>query len=131
MKSRFIASALVLALAGCMAVKDTSGIVVEKGRLVVHNARFASHFEMQYQLRRDTPANLLHVQAFVQNADDTDFAFQYRFEWKDADGMMLRETNPSWKTATIHGKDTIALEAVGESPSAADFRLVVKPLYYR
>lgn len=128
MKRLFVVLAFASAMAGCMAVKDTSGIVVEKGRLVVHNERFATHLGMQYQLRRETPTNLLHVQAFVQNADETDLTFQYRFEWKDEDGMILRETNPSWKIATIHGKDTLALEAVGESPCAADFRLVVKPL---
>lgn len=128
MKRLIVAIALVSALAGCQSVKNTSGIVVEKGRLVVHNERFATHLEMQYQLRRETPTNLVHVQAFVQNADETDITFQYRFEWKDEDGMILRETNPSWKIATVHGKDTVALEAVGESPYAADFRLIVKPL---
>lgn len=106
----------------------TDGMVIEKGRLVVYNQRFASHLEMKYQLRRQTTTNFIHVQAFLQNADTTDFTFQYRFEWKDADGMMLRETNPSWKVATIHGRDTVALEGVSENPDAADFRLVVKPL---
>ena len=113
-------------LAGCLT--DTSGIVVEKGKLVVHNQRLAAHLDMQYQLRRETPSNFIHVQAFVQNADESDFSFQYRFQWRDADGMMLRETIPVWKTATIHGRDTLALEGVSETPAAADFRLVIKPL---
>ena len=111
---------------GC--ATNTSGTVIEKGRLYVYNQRFASHLEMKYQLRRQTTTNFIHVQAFLQNADTSDFAFQYRFEWKDADGMVLPETNPSWKVATIHGRDTLALQGVSESPDAADFRLVVKPL---
>jgi len=118
--------ALATAFVGC--ITDNSGFVVEKGHLVVYNQRFASHLDMQYQLSRKTPTNFLHVQAFLQNADTMDFRFQYRFEWKDADGMMLRETNPAWKVATVHGRDTLALEGVSESPEAADFRLVVKPL---
>ena len=128
MKKLLALLAVAASFAGC--VTDTSGIVVEKGRLVVHNQRFASHLEMQYQLKRETPSNFVHVQAFLQNADSKDFSFQYRFEWKDADGMMLRETNPTWKVATIHGRDTLALEGVSESPHAADFRLVVKPLQH-
>jgi len=122
MKKLLSLLAVVAAFAGC--VTNESGIVVEKGRLIVHNQRFASHLEMQYQLRRETPSNFV----LLQNADVSDFTFQYRFEWKDADGMMLHETNPVWKVATVHARDTLALEGVSESPEAADFRLVVKPL---
>lgn len=121
----FLAAAS-LALCGCLS--DTAGVRVENERLIIDNFRFASHFSMTHQLRRNTATGFVHVQVWLQNADKNDIEFQYRFQWMDADGMLLDETTSAWRTARIHGRDRLALEGVSESPLAADFRLVVRPL---
>lgn len=117
---------IAVAFAGC--ITDTSGIVVEKGKLTVHNRRLASHMSLTHHLKRDTTTGFVHVQAVLQNADYGDIQFQYRFEWYDADGMLIEETSPMWHTARVHGKDRKVLEGVSESRQAADFRLVVRAL---
>ena len=112
--------------AGC--ISDTSGIAVEKGKLTVYNQRLAAHMSLTHHLRRDTKTGFVHVQAVLQNADYGDIQFQYRFEWYDADGMLIEETSPMWHTARVHGKDRKVLEGVSESRQAADFRLVIRAL---
>lgn len=119
-------SIVTLAFSGC--ISDTSGIVVEKGKLIVHNQRLASHIYLTHHLRRDTSTGFAHVQAVLQNADYGDIQFQYRFEWYDKDGMLLEETSPMWHIARVHGKDRKVLEAVSESKQASDFRLVIRAL---
>ena len=121
-----LASALAVAFAGC--ITDTSGIAVEKGKMTVYNQRLAAHMSLTHHLRRDTKTGFVHVQAVLQNADYGDIQFQYRFEWYDADGMLIEETSPMWHTARVHGKDRKVLEGVSESRQAADFRLVVRAL---
>ena len=120
-----LASVIVAAFSGC--ITDSSGIVVEKGKMVVYNQRLASHMTL-YHLRRDTTTGFVHVQAVLHNADFGDIQFQYRFEWYDKDGMLIEETSPMWHTALVHGKDRKVLDAVSESKQASDFRLVIRAL---
>ena len=117
---------LSAAFVGC--ITDTSGIAVEKGKLTVYNQRLAAHMSLTHHLKRDTKTGFIHVQAVLQNADYSDIQFQYRFEWYDADGMLIDETSPMWHTARVHGKDRKVLEGVSESRQAADFRLVIRAL---
>ena len=121
-----LVTALAAALAGC--ITDTSGIAVEKGKMIVYNQRLAAHMTLTHHLRRDTKTGFVHVQAILQNADYGDIQFQYRFEWLDADGMLIEETSPMWHTARVHGKDRKVLEGVSESRQAADFRLIIRAL---
>lgn len=121
-----LVSSLVVAFAGC--ITDTSGIAVEKGKMIVYNQRLAAHMSLTHHLKRDTKTGFVHVQAVLQNADYGDIQFQYRFEWYDADGMLIEETSPMWHTARVHGKDRKVLEGVSESRQAADFRLVIRAL---
>ncbi|MGN0854683.1 MAG: DUF1425 domain-containing protein [Kiritimatiellia bacterium] len=115
-----------IAVTGC--VSDTSGIRIENSRLIVDNPRFASHFRISHHLKRQLETGFLQVQLTVQNDDRGDVRFQYRFEWLDADGMLIEETSPMWQVASIHGKDRKVLEGVSESKQAADFRLVIRSL---
>ena len=121
-----LASVIVAAFSGC--ITDSSGIVVEKGKMIVYNQRLASHMTLTHHLRRDTTTGFVHVQAVLQNADFGDIQFQYRFEWYDKDGMLIEETSPMWHTALVHGKDRKVLDAVSESKQASDFRLVIRAL---
>lgn len=121
-----ILSLLAVVVTGC--VSDTSGIRIEDSRLIVDNPRFASHFRISHHLKRKLETGLMQVQLTIQNDDRGDVRFQYRFEWLDADGMLIEETSPMWQVASIHGKDKKVLEGVSESKQAADFRLVIRSL---
>ena len=72
-----LVSSLVVAFAGC--ITDTSGIAVEKGKMIVYNQRLAAHMSLTHHLKRDTKTGFVHVQAVLQNADYGDIQFQYRF----------------------------------------------------
>ena len=118
--------AVVLSVAGC--VSNTSGMRIEEGCLIVDNPRFASHFRVLHHLKQVKETGFTYVQLVVQNTGEGDVRFQYRFQWKDADGFWLEETAPTWQVATIHGKDTVALDAVSEHRNIADFRVVLRCL---
>lgn len=115
----------VLSCAGCLSPR-TSGIVVEKGRLLVYDASFALNLEMISDSVMRTPEGFLRVQAKVRNANQTDFACQYRFEWKTASGIVQTHAMTPWRPAVLHGSDETVFEAVSTVPGADDFRLIVR-----
>ena len=118
-----------LFLAGCLSPR-TSGVVVEKGRLLVHDASFALNLEMVSDAVQRTPEGFLRVQAKVRNSNQTDFACQYRFEWKTPQGMVQTHALTPWRQVVLHGRDETVLEAVSTVPGADDFRLAVRRVNY-
>jgi len=126
---RFIKWMSVAALAlvvGC--ISDTSGVRMEGKTLIVDNAAFASHMRIIEEIRNTTPDGFLDVQATLQNDDTCDIKFQYRFQWLDANGMLINDATPVWRRATAHGKDKLFLKAVGSSVDAKDFRIVIREI---
>lgn len=126
MKKLMVSFALAALAAGC--ITDTSGLRVERSKLMIDNGNFASHVRMLEQKRRDTPEGFVFVQVTVQNDDSNDGEFLYRFQWLDGDGIALPETAPSWHRAAFHGKDKVFLNGVSERRDAKDFRLVMRAL---
>lgn len=125
MNIRIVAmSALALVLAGC--ITNTSGERVEDSRLVVDNGMFAAHVRSLGQVCRQTKSGFMEVQVELQNDDTSDFGLLYRFQWLDADGVLIEESLPVWKQAFVHGRDKFFLKGVSESVLAKDFRLVVR-----
>lgn len=122
----FAFSVLAIVFSGC--ISDTSGIVVEKGKMIINNQRFASHMSLMHYSLKETETGCLHVQVVLENSDYGDIRFQYLFEWYDKDGMLLEETSPMWRTLRMHGKDRKALECVSENKLAKDFRLAIRSL---
>lgn len=117
-------AALALALAGC--ITNTSGERVEDSRVIVDNGMFAAHVRSLGQVCRQTKSGFMEVQVELQNDDTSDFALLYRFQWLDADGVLIEESSPVWKHAFAHGRDKFFLKGVSESVLAKDFRLVVR-----
>lgn len=125
MNMRILAvSALAFVLAGC--ITNTSGERVENARIVVDNDMFASHVRALGQTCRPTKSGFAEAQVEFQNDDTCDFAFLYRFQWLDADGMLLEDSSPVWNHAFAHGRDKFFLKGVSESAQAKDFRLVIR-----
>ena len=117
-------AALALVLAGC--ITNTSGERVEDSRVIVDNGMFAAHVRSLGQVCRQTKSGFMEVQVELQNDDTCDFSMLYRFQWLDADGMLIEESSPVWKHAFAHGRDKFFLKGVSESVLAKDFRLVVR-----
>lgn len=121
--SLFLSVAIMLS--GCLSPK-TSGMVVEKGRLLIHDASFALNLEMVSDTVARTPEGFLRVQAKVRNTNETDFRCQYRFEWKTASGILQTHAMTPWRPVVLHGRDETVFEAVSPIPGADDFRLIVR-----
>ena len=126
MKMLSIACAAVTCLAcGCLSPK-TSGVVVEKGRLLVHDPSFALNLEMVQDARERTPEGFLHVQAKVRNTNQTDFSCQYRFEWKTSQGLVQTHAMTPWRPVVMHGRDETVFEATSTLAGTDDFRLAIR-----
>ena len=119
-----VMSAMALVLAGC--ITNTSGERVEDSRVIVDNGMFAAHVRSLGQVCRQTKSGFMEVQVELQNDDTCDFSMLYRFQWLDADGVLIEESSPVWKHAFAHGRDRFFLKGVSESVLAKDFRLVVR-----
>lgn len=117
-------SAMVF-VAGCLSPR-TSGVVVEKGRMLVHDASFALNLDMVSDTMKRTPEGFLWVQAKVRNTNQTDFKCQYRFEWKNPGGMTQTHALTPWRPIVMHGRDETVFEAVSTIQGIDDFRLAVR-----
>lgn len=113
------------ALAGCLSPK-TSGLWVEKGRLYLEDAAFATNLDIVQDAMERTPEGFLHVQVTVRNTNQHDYRCQYRFEWKTAQGMVQTHAHTPWRPAVLHGRDVTPLEAVSPLQGTADFRLSIR-----
>lgn len=126
MKILSIACVVATCLAsGCLSPK-TSGVAVEKGRLLIHDPSFALNLEMVQDARERTPEGFLHVQATVRNTNQVDFRCQYRFEWKTVQGLVQTHAMTPWRPVVMHGRDETVFEATSTVQGAEDFRLAVR-----
>ena len=126
---KLVLLSLLACCAGCLAPK-TAGVSAERGRLVVEDRAFASRIELVEDRTKviDLGDGFLKTQVALRNRDSRDFTCQYRFTWKDADGLTLKSAESVWTPLPLHGREEAVLEAVCPVPGAADFRLVVRPL---
>lgn len=116
----------LLAMAGCVG-PDTSGMSTERGRLQVENRALSSRVELVQDQTVFTDNGFLKVQVTVRNMSKRDTRVQYRFIWKDRNGMTLKNADMPWRTLTLYGREETVIEGVCPVSKAADFRLVVRP----
>lgn len=129
MKRLVVLLAAVAALAvgsGCLG-PNTAGISAEQGRLVVEDRAFASRLELVQDQTVRTEQGFLKAQVTLKNTQKRDACAQYRFTWKDRDGMTLKRAETVWTPLVLHGREEAVIEAICPVPDAADFRLVVRP----
>ena len=70
-----------------------------------------------------TPGGLLKVQVELLNTTRSYQAFNYRFEWFDAQGMQMNNIASALMPATIEGKESKFISGVAPTASCKDFRL--------
>lgn len=110
---------------GCLTPR-TDGMSVEKGRLQIDNVPFSLNLEMIQDAMYKTNEGFLSVQVTLQNKNREDFECQYRFIWKDKDGLTLTHALSPWKPLVLHGKQKTIVEGVAPLGAATDFKLAVR-----
>lgn len=113
-------------LAGCLSHK-TAGFSAEKGILVVEDRGFASNLDATQDQSTVINGGFLKVQVTLRNTGKRDFPCQYRFLWKDKDGMTLKAAETLWTPLMLHGREEAVLQGISPVPGAADYRLVLRP----
>ncbi|MBQ7252521.1 MAG: YcfL family protein [Kiritimatiellae bacterium] len=113
--------------AGCLG-PNTAGLSAERGRLVVEDRAFASRVELVQDQTVMLDGGFLKAQVTLRNTWKRDARVQYRFTWKDRNGMTLKRAETPWKVLPLHGREEAVLEGICPVPKAADFRLVVRPV---
>lgn len=127
MKRGFFAVFAALALgAGCLSPR-TAGLAAEQGVLEAADRVVAMNLEVVQDQTTMLDGGFLKAQVTVRNKRPRDAEWQYRFTWKDRDGMVLKDAATLWTPLPLHGAEEAVLEAVCPVPGAADFRLVVRP----
>ncbi|MFN2426509.1 MAG: YcfL family protein [Candidatus Binatia bacterium] len=65
-------------------------------------------------------------QVALENRTGGTLAFEYRWEWTDADGFQMGDTLSSWQPGIINGKERKMMSSVGPGPRAVNFRLYLR-----
>ncbi|MBR6470859.1 MAG: YcfL family protein [Victivallales bacterium] len=115
----------LLLLAGCLAPK-TSGVWVEKGRIILSDPAFAANLEVVRDAREKTAEGFLHAQVTLQNLNQEDFQCQYCFEWRDENGLMQTHAPTPWRPLVFHGGEVKEVDGVSPLQGASDFRLKLR-----
>jgi uncharacterized protein YcfL len=117
-----VLSALVF---GCLSPR-TDGMAVENARLQIDNVPFSLNLKMVQDAMHRTEEGFLRVQVAVRNENRQDFDCQYRFIWKDKDGLIMTHAKSVWLPLVLHGKQETVVEGVSPVLGAADFKLVLR-----
>ena len=73
-----------------------------------------------------TKSGLLEAQIDVANDDFRTRSFNYRFEWLDGSGNLIRSVTAVWDSASIPAGGQSTISSVAPTTDAADFRLQVR-----
>ncbi len=127
MNKMFLCALLLVfsVLAGC-SFPNTSGVMVEKGRLFIEDPAFATNIEVVRDIREKTTEGFLHAQITVKNTNRTDYECQYRFEWIRGNGMKQTHAETPWRPVLLHGRETVEISAVSPLQGTEDFKLAMR-----
>lgn len=121
-----VLSVAALALAGChrtvntVEVGDAAGspqyrwIQTDSGLGSVAHVTSASKTRVN---------DLLRVQVEITNDRERQQRLYYRFEYLDADGMVVDTPLSTWQPIVIQGRETIKINGVAPNPRVTDCRL--------
>lgn len=122
-----IVCCLALCAGGCLSVKS-AGVAAERGILQVEDRTFATRLDVVQDQTVMIDGGFLKAQVTLKNTGRRDATFQYRFLWKDRDGMTLKRAETLWTALALHGREEAVVEGICPVPGAADFRLVIRPV---
>jgi uncharacterized protein YcfL len=123
------ATALLILTAGCQQTVNTvqraepqARPAVIQDKRVVTDRSLAETVQVVNVIETVVSGDLRKVQVTVTNNRSVARNFNYRFEWYDQDGMLVRTPGP-WKNQRIQGRETVPLSDVAPNPRAVDFIL--------
>lgn len=121
-------AALVL-LPACETVNTTERAEPGYERVYIDDARVTTDDSLKkaaglVRLNETTlDTGFLKVQAEVYNDTRERKIANYRFEWFDANGMMIDTALSNWRTVSLAGKESQFINAIAPTQTATDFRL--------
>jgi len=120
----------LLAVSGCKTtVNSVENAQKEGQRQMVSDSRVITDGSLNKKVSivgvnsRMTPGGVLQVQVELLNTTRSYQAFNYRFEWFDADGMQLNNVASALIPTSIEGKESKFISGVAPTASCKDFRL--------
>lgn len=121
--------ALLLALSGCVTAANTIDAGAPDAASPSHVTVNSSSLDRRIRFaaamsRRE--GMILHAQVGLENVTGGPLAFEYRWEWTDADGFQLGDTLSNWQPGVVNAKERKMMSAAGPGPSAVNFRLHVR-----
>lgn len=132
MNSPFHRSLLALLLSLPAACKG-SGTISASGEetppprtdVVVGDSGLARDVTITHQRVRRA-GDLLEVQFDLVNRRNREMAFEYRFEWADAEGFKVPEAVEHWNPITMGAREAKPVRAVAPDPSVTRWTLKVR-----
>lgn len=121
--------AVFAVLPACETVNTTERAEPGYERVYIDDARVTSDNSLKkaaglVRLNETTlDTGFLKVQAEVYNSTSKRKRANYRFEWFDANGMLIDTSLSSWKAISLAGKESQFINAVSPTKTATDFRL--------
>lgn len=115
-------------LTGCASTVNTVERAAPVGqRQMVNDKRVITDAGLNRAVRivgvNETPGEHLKIQVELLNTTSSLKSFNYRFEWFDANGVLVNTPTSTYLPRQIEGKESIFISAVAPTPSAKDFRL--------
>jgi uncharacterized protein YcfL len=133
MKTRILlplAGVALLAVAGCRTSMNTVENAQKEGqRQMVSDARVVTDGSLARKVsivgvnQSMTPGGLLKVQIELLNQKYSLKRFSYRFEWFDANGMLIENVVSATVPDQIEGGESKFITSLAPSPACKDFRV--------
>jgi uncharacterized protein YcfL len=132
MKTRILlplAGVALLAVAGCTSMNTIENAQKEGQRQMVSDARVVTDGSLARKVscvgvnQSMTPGGLLKVQLELLNRKRSLQRFSYRFEWFDANGMLIENVAAPTVPDQIEGGESKFISSVAPTPACKDFRI--------
>jgi uncharacterized protein YcfL len=133
MANRITQLALVVLLAGlatgCQTVNTYEPSQSNADKHVVFDKRVISDeslsakAQLQQLISAHTADGFMKVQAQIYNGTNKRMRINYRFEWFDAQGMLIDTPMSTWKQLSLAGKETSMIQAIAPTKDTADFKI--------
>lgn len=133
MKTRILlplTGAVLLAVTGCRTSMNTIGNAQKEGqRQMIADERVITDGSLARKVAfvgintAMTPGGVLKVQLELQNRTHSLQRFSYRFEWFDANGMLINNVASPTIPDQIDGGESKFISSVAPTPACKDFRV--------
>ncbi|GGI84492.1 YcfL family protein [Shewanella gelidii] len=127
MKRKSFVSAILVCLfilAGC--ADTTSGVWVNsQGQSRIDNHQLAQDVILE-NLQTRHIGDLMQGITLITSKASIDLRLQYKFTWFDAQGVAIDEEASPWKSLTLHGMQSIQVNAVAPNPQAQSFEVYLR-----